>query len=97
LGYHHPPRCPQELVPFHRPHSSFFRENPIRFKSRRTVESLRFLPVMCPRNRRLSETDAARRCLMSSSSNFSMFLFAFGDLPDPFLGVRESPRWAILA
>ena len=42
----------------------FFRLKSIRLRSRFAVESLRVLPVMCSRNRRLSETAAASRTFL---------------------------------
>src|SRR5829696_4021161 len=95
-GHPHPPGGPPPLVSFQRPHSPFFRLNPIRFISLLRVGSLRLLPAKLLRKRRRSWTVAAGLARTSSSSSFLVASSAMGGLPPPFLGVRGSPRSASL-
>src|ERR671911_2975023 len=94
LGDHHPPGCSQPLVPFHRPHTPFFRLKPRRFNSRLTVEVLKDLPVALRKKRHFSVIVAVGRFSTSSSSSFVVVSSALGGLPPPFLGVSNSPRSA---
>jgi hypothetical protein len=58
LGERHPPGRCLPFVSFHRPHSPFFRLNPIRLRSLLKVGSLMLLPAKLLRKRRLSSTVA---------------------------------------
>src|SRR4051794_28439617 len=97
LGDQHTPGRSQELVAFARTQSPFFRVNPIRFKSRETVESLTLIPHTLSRNCRLSESVAAGRCCRSASSSFLALWSVLGWDPGLFLGASERPSSAILA
>src|SRR5215212_11889466 len=92
---HHPPGSSQELVSFQRPHRPFFWEKPSRFISRLTVESLKSVPVMCSRKRRLWPMVAAGRSSTPFSRRTPAFSSALRGLPGLFLGVRGSSRRAL--
>src|SRR5215217_4217724 len=89
-GYHHLPSGSLPLVSFQCTHSPFFREEPIRFRSLLTVGSLRLLPAIVCRKRRLSSTVAEGLTRTSCSRSFLVASSAMGGLPPPFLGVRGS-------
>src|SRR5215217_7012419 len=91
-GDRHLPGGSQPFVSLHRPQSPFFRLKPSFLSSRFTVESLRVLPVVRSRKRRLSETVAAGRSFTSSSRSFSVIWSVFSGLLPPFLGDSETPR-----
>src|SRR4051812_30415587 len=97
LGDQHTPSGSQELVAFARTQSPFFRVNPIRFKSRETVESLTLSPHTLSRNCRLSESVAAGRCSRSASSSLLAFWSVLGLEPGLFFGASGRPWSAILA
>src|SRR2546423_12407747 len=98
LGDHHTPSGSQELqFAFTRTQSPFFRVNPIRFKSRETVELLTLSPHTLSRNCRLSESVAAGRCSRSASSSLLAFWSVLGWEPGLFFGASGRPWSAILA
>src|SRR3954447_5307006 len=98
LGDQHTPSGSQELqFAFARTQSPFFRVNPIRFKSRETVDSLTLTPHTLSKNCRLSESVAAGRCSRSASSSLLASWFVLGWEPGLFLGASGCPWWAILA
>src|SRR4051794_35499824 len=97
LGDQHTPSGSQELqFAFTRTQSPFFRVNPIRFKSRETVESLTLILHTLSRNCRLSESVAVGRCSKSASSSLLAFWSVLGWDPGLFLGASERPSSAIL-
>ena len=54
----------QPLIPFQRPHSSFFWLKPSRFRTRLMVESLRLLPVSSAPKSGASQRDGGRRAFL---------------------------------
>src|SRR5215210_6080547 len=69
LGDQSLPGRSQELVALARTQSPFFRVNPIRLRSRETVDSLTLTPHTPSRNSHLSESVAAGRASRSASSS----------------------------
>jgi len=84
LGRPSPSRRPLAIRLAPSPLQPIFWLKPSLLSSRFTVESLRGLPVVCSRERRLSETVAARRSWTSSSRSFSAISSVFGGLPLPY-------------
>ena len=73
-----------------------FWEKPSRFISRLTVTSLRCVPVMCPRERRLWLMVAVGCSCTSFASRTVAFPSTLRGRPGLYLGVRISPRRAVL-
>jgi hypothetical protein len=70
-----------------------FWEKPSRFIRRLTVESLRSVPVMCSKKRRLCEMVAVGRSSTSCSSRTVAFSSTLWGRPGLFLGVSDSPLY----
>jgi hypothetical protein len=86
LGERHPPGRSLPFVSLQRPHSPFFRLNPIRFKILLKVGSLMLLAAKLSRRRRLCSTVAEGLVRRSSSSSFLVASSAMG-------GLCRLPSW----
>src|SRR3954454_5023258 len=93
LSDQHTPGCSQPLVAFARTQSPFFRVNPIRFKSRETVDSLTLTPHTLSKKCRLSESVAAGLCSRSASSSLLASWFVLGWEQGLFLWWSGCSRW----
>ena len=87
----HPPggSSSQPLIPFQRPHSSFFWLKPSRFRTRLMVESLRLLPVSSAPKSGASQRRWPPGVFVCTSSSRSLCVVS----GPPFRGPAASPSW----